>query len=313
MEDWNQQASINHCSYDSNQWDECQAFKVDTQGQWHSCRQNTWWLSRIKGQIPSLAAQESFNSDEHCMIERDGAKLYWCEDGHLFEYKPCRMYCMHKPGDGHLAWLRQNKSLRKTMLQRRVKLPLLCLLHYLCLRQLLLPQNLTLANCQSFPFEISLVSNDDQSGYLWESIQADLRWSILFIRKLHGPKLRRETIMNCFLLPFIFSFWATISILLLLQQLLLATILFTVSLFKQVIQWILFVTCLFFTTRLGQTIWSFLLTVLCIVFIVPIVFHSFYKSVYDFGPKHRKWSFWEILTQTPWRISLFWFYLTMQI
>jgi hypothetical protein len=40
---------------------------------------------------------------------------------------------------------------------------------------------------------------------------------------------------------------------------------------------------------------SILSTVLCIVFIVPIVFHSFYKSFYDFGPKHCKQSLWEIL------------------
>jgi hypothetical protein len=68
------------------------------------------------------------------------------------------------------------------------------------------------------------------------------------------------------------------------------------SLFKQVIQWLLSMTRLFFTTRLGKTIWSFF-PVLCIVFIVPIVFHSFYKSIYDLGPKHCKQSFWEILTQ----------------
>ncbi len=103
--------------------------------------------------------------------------------------------------------------------------------------------------------------------------------------------------MDCCLLSFIFSFRAAISILLLLRQLLLATILFTASLFKQVIQWLLFLTCLFFTTRLGQFIWLFLLMVLCLVFIVPIVFHSFYKSVYDFGPKHCKQTFWESLTQ----------------
>jgi hypothetical protein len=45
--------------------------------------------------------------------------------------------------------------------------------------------------------------------------------------------------MDSFLLPFIFSFLAAISFLLLLQQLLPATILFTASLFKQVIQWLL--------------------------------------------------------------------------
>ncbi len=120
---------------------------------------------------------------------------------------------------------------------------------------------------------------------------------MLSLRKLNSPKLRKETIMDCFLLPFIFSFWAAISILLLLGQLLPATILFTASLFKQVIPWLLFLTRLFFTTRLGQIVWSFLSTVLCLVFIVPIVFHRFYKSVYDFGPKHCKQSFWGILTQ----------------
>ncbi len=121
---------------------------------------------------------------------------------------------------------------------------------------------------------------------------------MLFLGNLNGPVLRRETIMDCFLLPFLFSFWAAISILLLLQQLLPATILFMASLFKQVIQGLLFVPHLFFTTRLGQIIWSFFLVVLCLVFIVPIVFHSFYKSIYDFGPKHCKQLFWEILTQS---------------
>jgi hypothetical protein len=120
---------------------------------------------------------------------------------------------------------------------------------------------------------------------------------MLFLGKPNGLELRRETIMDCFLLPFIFSFWAAISILLLLQQLLPATILFTASLFKQVIQWLLFLACLFFTTRLRQIIWSFLSTVLCLVFMVPIVIHSFYKSIYDFGPKHHKQLFWEIITQ----------------
>jgi hypothetical protein len=27
------------------------------------------------------------NSEVNCMIERNGAKWYWCEDGHLFEKK----------------------------------------------------------------------------------------------------------------------------------------------------------------------------------------------------------------------------------
>jgi hypothetical protein len=103
--------------------------------------------------------------------------------------------------------------------------------------------------------------------------------------------------MDCFLLPFIFSIRAAISFLLLFQQLLPETISFPASLLNQVFQWLLFLIRLFFTTRLGRILWSFLLMVLCTVFIVPIVFHSFYKSVYNFWPKHRKRSFWEIMTQ----------------
>jgi hypothetical protein len=119
-----------------------------------------------------------------------------------------------------------------------------------------------------------------------------------FLGKLDGPKLRRETIMDCFLLPFIFSIQAAISILLLIQWIILPKMmLLTASLFKQAIQWLLFVMNLFLTTKFGQTLWSIISTVLCIVFIVPIVFYTFYKSIYDFGPAHRKWSFIDILSQ----------------
>jgi hypothetical protein len=89
----------------------------------------------MKGKFPLWWLKKVSNSKEHCMIERNGAKWYWCEDGHSFEHKPYGMYCVHKPGDGHVAWLARKEKLKKTMLQRRVKLPLLHLLHYLCLRQ----------------------------------------------------------------------------------------------------------------------------------------------------------------------------------
>ena len=104
--------------------------------------------------------------------------------------------------------------------------------------------------------------------------------------------------MDCFLLWFIFSFWAAISILLLLHWVILtATISFTASLMKQAILWLFFVVNLLLTTRPGQAFWSFLSTVLCIVFIVPIVFYIFCKNIYDFGPRHCKQSFIDILTQ----------------
>jgi len=104
--------------------------------------------------------------------------------------------------------------------------------------------------------------------------------------------------MDCFLLPFIFSIRAAISILLLLQQIILpAMMLFMVSLIKQATQWFFFVVNLFLTTTFGQALWSIISTVLCIVFIVPITFYTFYKSIYDFGPAHRKQSFIDILSQ----------------
>ena len=37
--------------------------------------------------------------------------------------------------------------------------------------------------------------------------------------------------------------------------------------------------------------------VLCIVFIVPNTFYTFYKSIYDFGSVHRKHFFFDILSQ----------------
>jgi hypothetical protein len=53
------------------------------------------------------------STEEHCMVERDGAKWYWCEDGHFFENKQCGMYCIHKPGDGHIAWLARKEKFKK--------------------------------------------------------------------------------------------------------------------------------------------------------------------------------------------------------
>ncbi len=104
--------------------------------------------------------------------------------------------------------------------------------------------------------------------------------------------------MDCFLLPFIFSIRAAITILLLLQQIILpATMRFTASFIKQAFQWFLFVVNLFLTTKFGSTLWSIFSTVLCIVLIVLIVFYTFYKSIHDFGPKHRKRSFIDILSQ----------------
>jgi hypothetical protein len=87
------------------------------------------------------------------MIERNGTKWYWCEDGHSFENKPCGIYCMHKPGDGHVAWLVRKEKFKKDNATKKgnttpalsATLPLPA--------PTPAPANLTLANRQSFPFQ----------------------------------------------------------------------------------------------------------------------------------------------------------------
>jgi len=61
----------------------------------------------MKGKFPLWRIKKVQSSEEHSMIKRNGAKWYWCKDGHFFENKKCGMYCIHKPGDGHIAWLAQ--------------------------------------------------------------------------------------------------------------------------------------------------------------------------------------------------------------
>ena len=46
------------------------------------------------------------------MIERDGKRWYWCDD-HSFNGRPCGMYCLHKPGDGHKKWQERKDARRK--------------------------------------------------------------------------------------------------------------------------------------------------------------------------------------------------------
>jgi hypothetical protein len=68
------------------------------------------------------------------------------------------------------------------------------------------------------------------------------------------------------------------------------------SFIKQAIQWLLYLAYVLLTTKFVQALWFVISTVLCAVFIVPIIFYTFYNSVYDFGPKHRKWTLMDIIT-----------------
>jgi hypothetical protein len=67
----------------------------------------------MKGKFPLWRLKKVLNSEELCMVERDGAKYYWCDDGHFYDIKSCEMHCMHKPGDGHIAWLAQKEKIKK--------------------------------------------------------------------------------------------------------------------------------------------------------------------------------------------------------
>ena len=102
--------------------------------------------------------------------------------------------------------------------------------------------------------------------------------------------------MDVFLLPFIFSFRAAISFLLLIQAtltmrnvgFLFQAILQTI---QKSIQWIGFLCWLFVSSYTGR----FWILILRWLFIVPITFITFFGYVYNFGPKHRKRSLFDIL------------------
>ncbi len=102
--------------------------------------------------------------------------------------------------------------------------------------------------------------------------------------------------MDAFLLPFIFSLRAAISFLLLIQAtltmrnvgFLFQTILQTI---QKSIQWIGFLFWLFISSFTGR----FWMKLIRWIFIVPITFITFFRYVYNFGPKHRKRSLFDIL------------------
>ncbi len=106
--------------------------------------------------------------------------------------------------------------------------------------------------------------------------------------------------MNIFLLPFIFSVWATISFLFLLQVITSrrnviwftkCILSFLSQIIHEVIQWMSFFAWKFISSYLG----CLRLFILCWIFIVPIVLHAFFYGVYNFGPRYRQRSFIDIL------------------
>jgi hypothetical protein len=82
---------------------------------------NTDDNQEMKGTFPLWRLKKVQSSEEHCMVERDGKKWYWCEDGHSFENKPCGMYCIHKPGAGHTVWLERKEKYKQAEAAKKGK------------------------------------------------------------------------------------------------------------------------------------------------------------------------------------------------
>jgi hypothetical protein len=106
--------------------------------------------------------------------------------------------------------------------------------------------------------------------------------------------------MDIFLLQFILSVWTAISFLFLLQaimsrpnviQFMKCILSFLSQIIHKVIQWMSFPAWKFISSYLR----CFWLLILCWILIVPIVLHTFFHGVYNFGPQHRQWSFIDIL------------------
>ena len=109
--------------------------------------------------------------------------------------------------------------------------------------------------------------------------------------KLDGPECRIENIMDIFIFPIIFSIRAAITILLLLRVLSIRTVHFILEFIQEMHQWSWFLTWITLTSYTAQFWWS----LIQVAFVLLITFYSFFRYVYDFGPKHRKRSLLDIL------------------
>ena len=105
--------------------------------------------------------------------------------------------------------------------------------------------------------------------------------------------------MDIFLIPIIFLIRAAISILLLLRvifsvrtvRFLVGLTVSSVGILQESIRWTGFLTWIAITSRMGRFMWS----LIQVFFIVPITIYTFFRGVYDFGPKHRKRTLFDIL------------------
>ena len=113
--------------------------------------------------------------------------------------------------------------------------------------------------------------------------------------KLDGPECRIENKMEIFILPIIFSIRAAITILLLLRvssiRMFKSATRFTIDFIQDLCQWLPFLLRIAIFSYTGR----FWRSILQVVFIIPITLYTFFQGVYDFGPKHCKRSFLDIM------------------
>jgi hypothetical protein len=110
--------------------------------------------------------------------------------------------------------------------------------------------------------------------------------------------------MDIFLLPIIFSIQAAISILLFLRVIfsihtakctvsfLVGLSVGSVEILHESILWTCFLSWIAISSRIGR----FLGSLIQVFFIIPIPIYTFFRGVYDFGPKSCRRSFFDILS-----------------
>ncbi len=113
--------------------------------------------------------------------------------------------------------------------------------------------------------QISSESIDHDVWSQWRSIQQNLSQCLWRFGKLDGPECRNEHTMDIFLLPFIFSVWAAISFLLLLQAIMTRhnviwsvefMILFFFQIVQELFQWMSFSIWAYLSSYSGCFWWS---------------------------------------------------------
>jgi uncharacterized membrane protein len=85
--------------------------------------------------------------------------------------------------------------------------------------------------------------------------------------------------------------WGKTGTIFFLVSFLVGLIVCSVGILQESIQWTGFLTCIAIISQMGRFMWS----LIQVFFIVPITIYTFFRGVYDFGPKHRKITLFDIL------------------